>query len=181
MPGSDGWRKYFVDATVADNFGRPWSTQGQYVDNVLSTITNASGRSNGFTCFQPGCPVKYPTPESWSAAENGFANAIADAFASHGVPTITNRGLTSSPEGAAAWLALDRSVASGHAPVGQLEEGAFVTPWTSLGDVAFLSHVEWASQISTLSQIKHSKAIVLCHSNLVSTKTAVRNLSLIHI
>ena len=50
-----------------------------------------------------------------------------------------------------------------------------MTPWTSLGDVAFLSHVEWASQVSTLSQIKHSKAIVLCHSNLVSTKTAVRN------
>ena len=35
--GSAGWRQYFIDATVADNFGRPWSTYGQYIDNVLST------------------------------------------------------------------------------------------------------------------------------------------------
>jgi hypothetical protein len=181
--GSAGWRQYFIDATVADNFGRPWSTAGQYIDNVLSTIltstkANPVHHSNGFSCFEPGCPVKYGGAQAWSAAMNGFANAAADAFAKRGVPTLANRGLTAHPAGVAAWVALDRSVAAGHAPVGQLEEGAFVTPWYSPpACVDFLPLSSWQSQIRAMGLMKHSKVMMLSHSKLAREKTPWANSS----
>ena len=181
--GSAGWRQYFIDATVADNFGRPWSTAGQYIDNVDSTIltptrANPVRHSNGFSCFEPGCPAKYPTGKAWSVAMNGFANAAADAFAKRGVPTLANRGQTATPDGVAAWVALDRSVTAGHAPVGQCEEGAFVTPWFSPpACVDFLPLESWQNQISALGLMKNSNAYMLGHSKLASEKTAWANSS----
>ena len=134
--------------------------------------------SNGFSCLEPGCPVKYGGPQAWSVAMNGFANAAADAFAQKGVPTLANRGLTSTADGLAAWVALDRSVVAGHAPVGQLEEGAFATPWASPpACVGFLPLDGWQNQISAMGLMRHSKVMMLGHSRLASQTTAWANSS----
>jgi hypothetical protein len=168
--GSGGWRDYFIRATVADKIGRPWSTQGQYVDDAASTPGKGS-------CPGVNCVVKFSTPASWGPAMNGFLTAVADAFAEHGVPTLANRGRTKAAAGVAAWVALDRSVGAGHAPVGQMEESAFITHGPS-ADVNWVPHEGWVSQISVMGQVKNS--IVMMSTNkcqLVSQRTALRNVS----
>ena len=91
--GADRWRQYFIDATVADNFNRPWSTQGQYLDNCLSTLGNL--HSSGFS--EP--PRKYLAPGTWETAMTGFLGTLSDAFKAHSVPTMANRGATDTEDG----------------------------------------------------------------------------------
>ena len=166
--GSSGWRDYFINATRDDKIGRPWSTHGQYIDNLIPTPPCAD--------MSPTCPVKYPSSASWSSAMNGFATAVADAFAKHHVPTMANRGHTTSPAGVAAWVALDREVNAGHAPVGQMEESAFITHGPS--QVNWLPHEHWKSQVTAMGQIKNSIAMMSTNKcQLVSQQTSLRNTS----
>jgi len=158
--GADKWRQYLVDATVADNFDRPWSTQGQYLDNCLTTLGNL--HSSGFS--EP--PERYRAPGAWETAMTGFLTTISDEFKRHGVPTMANRGATRSVDGVNAWLKLDRE--TGHAPVGQLEEGAFAVRWCSC-DVQFYPLESWQLQVGLMGQIKHSALAYQSHSKLLST------------
>ena len=107
---------------------------------------------------------------------NGFATAVEDAFAKHHVPTMANRGHTTSPAGVAAWVALDREVNAGHAPVGQMEESAFITHGPS--QVNWLPHEHWKSQVTAMGQIKNSIAMMSTNKcQLVSQQTSLRNTS----
>ena len=158
--GADRWRQYFIDATVADNFNRPWSTQGQYLDNCLSTLGNL--HSSGFS--EP--PRKYLAPGTWETAMTGFLGTLSDAFKAHSVPTMANRGATDTEDGVRAWLTLDQNTA--HASVGQLEEGAFAVRWGS-SDVQFYPLEDWERQVGLMGQIRHSALMYQSHSKLLST------------
>lgn len=158
--GADKWRQYFVDATVADNFDQPWSTQGQYLDNCLSTLGNL--HSSGFS--EP--PQKYLDSGTWEVAMTGFLTTLSDAFKAHNVPTMANRGATRTDDGVRAWLMLDQE--TGHATVGQLEEGAFAVRWCSC-DVQFFPLEDWERQVGLMGRIEHSALMYQSHSKLLST------------
>ncbi|MGH8737615.1 MAG: putative glycoside hydrolase, partial [Burkholderiales bacterium] len=160
--GSSAYQSYWVTAVEADITSQPWVADGVFAD-VCTTRQADAGENT--------VPVKYPTDTAWSAAMNSFAQAITAGMHGVGQKLWCNRTTSSTPEGSAAWLALD---ASANPPDAIMEEGAFAVEWGPWATQFYPEDV-WKRQLDTMAAIQHSKVTLLSHTALAPGASGTDN------
>ena len=174
--GAAAYQSYWLEATKADVVNQPWVADGVFADEC-NTLDDGENSSTPATPNPGVLPAAYPNNAAWWPAMNSFAGAItAGLHASTPTPQKLwcNRGQTRSPDGSAAWQALD---AGANPPDAVMEEGAFAVMWGPTNwavqfvpegvesDPDPLQH-QWKSQVDTLGGMRNSKVAVLSHTKL---------------
>ncbi|MBI1942036.1 MAG: hypothetical protein HYS35_00095 [Betaproteobacteria bacterium] len=149
--GGAAYQSYWVEAVRADIANQPWVADGIFTDNC--TTISYSGQYSSVS-------TRYPTSAAWSAAMNSFAAGITAGVRGFGQKLWCNRSMSTSAEGASAWLALD---ASANAPDVVLEEGAFAVQWGS-ASVQFFAEDVWKRQVDLMGAIRNSKLALMSHT-----------------
>lgn len=142
---------YWMEAAVTDILSQPWVSTGLYIDGpALGTIGGMSAPS-----------VKYPTDTAWIQAQIPFALAISSVLHAKGQKCWLNLGPTYTALGSAAWLTID---ASPYHPDIMMEEGGFVTPWSSaLGD--FLTEQQVVFSLTAMTGVHNSVVAMASGAN----------------
>jgi chitodextrinase len=160
--GSAAYQQYWVEGFKADVIDQPWAADGVFVDNCL-TLSAAGGYS--------ATASRYPTNAAWSAAMNAFTTAISAGVRAHGQKLWCNKGDTASPEGVAAWQALDNGASP---PDVLLEEGAFAVKWGN-GATQFFPEANWKRQIDLMGAMRNSRIAMLAHTDLHEGQSGADN------
>jgi hypothetical protein len=159
--GSSAYQSYWVTGVKADIIDQPWVADGVFADNCL-TLAAAGGYS--------ATSAWYSTNAAWSTAMNTFTSAISAGLHGYNQKLWCNRGSTSFTDGAAAWLALDKSA---NAPDVILEEGAFAVMYGAA--VQFFPETDWKRQVDTMGAIRNSKVAMLSHTQLSPDQSGTDN------
>ena len=164
--GSTDFQKYWLEATITDIVGppftsqRPWTADGVFLDVCSSIMTQSSAT-----------PVKYNTAAKWSAAMNNFASNITIGLHNVNQKAFINRGQSRTADGYKAWIALDANATT---PDVVFEEGAFATLWGPK-DVQFYPEDEWLRQIELMSLVRNSKVAYQSSSDLAKGQNGYDN------
>jgi len=146
--GNPTFQNYWSEAAATDILGKPWTTDGIFVDNVGALDNHMYGYN-----------TKYDTNAKWAPAMNSFVEFITDRLRAQGQKIWTNRGMAwNTPDGPPAWKALDDS---GHAPDGVMEEGAFVNSGSG-----FAPEWMWKNEVDILQETHHSSVVMLSNTDL---------------
>ena len=159
--GSPEYTRYWLEAIEADIIRQPWVVDGVFADNCLAI------NSGGYAT-----PAKYLNVSAWSAAMNGFVQALAAGLQKSGQKMWANRGQTHTQDGFNAWLALDQS---GNAPYVVMDEGSFAVAWGEGSDTQFYPEVSWRQQVDILGKIQNSRVAYLSHTDLGENEQGVDN------
>jgi hypothetical protein len=159
--GSSAYQSYWVTGVKADIVDQPWVADGVFADNCLALAAAGSYSASS---------AAYSTNAAWSTAMNTFTSAISAGLHGYNQKLWCNRGSSHIAEGAAAWLALDKSA---HAPDVILEEGAFAVMYGAA--VQFLPETDWKRQVDTMSAIRNSKVAILSHTQLSPDQSGTDN------
>ena len=160
--GGAAYQQYWTLSVQADIATQPWTADGVFADNC--TAIAYSGQYSAV-------PALYPTSAAWTSAMNSFASGIAAGLHGFGQKLWCNRSMSTSPDGAAAWLALDGSATP---PDVVLEEGAFAVQWGS-SSVQFFPEDAWKRQVDTFAAIRNSRVALMSHANLIEGQSGTDN------
>ena len=158
--GNSSFRKYAVEATVADHANRPWTADGVYSDNVTLISANASA-----------VPAKYNTQEKWATAMKGHILAMSSGLHAKGLKFAGNSGPTATATGANSWIDMDRSA---NPPDVLLEESAFAVRYGP-GQIQFYSESSWLRQLNLLKTLNNINACYLSSCEIAPGQTGTDN------
>ena len=160
--GSAVYQSYWLEAVDADIVAQPWVADGVFADMCTA--------NNDFSPYS-GVPVLYPTLADWNSGMSSFVQAISAGMHGYGQKLWCNRGATGTPDGSAAWLAVD---AGPGPPDAVMEEGAFAVGWGA-SDTQFFPEADWKRQVDTVAAIRHSKVTLLSHTKLAPDQAGTDN------
>ncbi|MFC1610552.1 putative glycoside hydrolase [Myxococcota bacterium] len=146
--GNPEFQRYWIEGTVTDVVGHPWTADGVALPESYLTP--------GAT---PASPT-YPTAAAWATAMGSFIEAVVGNLASVHQKLWVSGSRTQDPVGRDAWLALD---ASESPPDVMYEVAAFVTRHDPGDDASFRNETNWRQQVDLMGEMHHAK--VAYHSN----------------
>jgi hypothetical protein len=159
--GSAAYQSYWITGVKADIIDQPWVADGLFADNCLTLA--AAGGYNATSAW-------YSTNAAWSGAMNSFSSALTAGLHGYNQKLWCNRGSTSTADGAAAWLALDKSA---NPPDVVMEEAAFAVMYGAA--VQFIPETDWKRQVDTMGAIKNSKISMLSSTQLSADQSGTDN------
>ena len=176
LPGNPAWQQYWLESVEVKFWGNP-AKPSAIADGIFSDNTRYSMIWQGEWCREghpetPDVSAEYytqgkPDLERYHRDMQAFFERGFPWLAAHGRKLALNFG--GMARESATWTELD---ATPDAPFVAMEEGAFITPWSSRKNVfVFYPEKLWLTQVETMRSLKHVRALMNVHGPVVSDAT----------
>ena len=154
--------QYWEEAATTDKINQPWKADGLYIDGPgLQIPSNLSTP-----------PMKYPTDAAWVSGAVNYVLGLTSTLHAKGQKAWFNLSPTSTSLGSAAWVTLDSSP---NYPDVMMEEGAFVTPWSSTTVGNFFNETQLKNSITTMQSVHNSRVAMSSGANGLPGATGIDN------
>ncbi|MCK4744642.1 hypothetical protein KAS41_01110 [Candidatus Parcubacteria bacterium] len=129
--------KYWIEAWRTDNLGRPWQSDGVFIDEVQLLASDSGATTN-------------PVGINWTPALINWINKVTKAMTEHDTLVWLNSGTVKDQKGIDAYVELDNNLEN--LVYFAASEGSYVVGWGS-GDCQFFSEKVWLKQVEVSNQI----------------------------